>query len=248
MRLAALYDIHGNLPALEAVLDDVRASKVDHLLIGGDVCPGPMCEEALELLLGCGIPAKFIRGNGDRETLAAADGNATTGVSESYVPSMRWVAEQLSVENRKFIAAWPEKFRIDIAELGYVLFCHATPRNDTEIFTESTSDDRLRPMFEGSNARLVVCGHTHMQFDRKIGSVRVVNAGSVGMPFGEPGAYWLLLDGSVKLRRTTYDLEAAAKRIRATGYPQADDFATRHVLQRPSTEEMLAIFSRAELK
>jgi len=248
MRLAALYDIHGNLPALEAVLDDVRASKVDQLLVGGDVCPGPMCEEVLELLLGCGIPVRFIRGNGDREMLAIAEGRETTGVPDSHLPSMRWVAERLSDENRQFMATWPEKFRADIAELGYVLFCHATPRNDTEIFTASTPDDRLRPMFEGANARLVVCGHTHMQFDRKIGLIRVVNAGSVGMPFGEPGACWLLLDGSVKLRRTSYDLESAATRIRATGYPEAEEFAARHVLQRPSTEEMLAIFSRAELK
>ena len=247
MRLAALYDIHGNLPALEAVLDDVRASKVDQLLVGGDVCPGPMCEEALALLLGCGIPARFIRGNGDRETLAVADGQETA-TPESSKPSMRWVAEQLGDENRQFMATWPEKFRADIAELGYVLFCHATPRNDTEIFTASTSDDRLRPMFEGANARLVVCGHTHMQFDRKIGNMRVVNAGSVGMPFGEPGAYWLLLDGSVKLRRTSYDLEAAAKRIRATGYPQAEEFAARHVLQRPTASDMLELFSRAERK
>jgi hypothetical protein len=87
-----------------------------------------------------------------------------------------------------------------------------------------------------------------MQFDRMIGKTRVVNAGSVGMPFGAPGAYWLLLGPEVQLRHTPYDLEKAAERIRATSYPQAEDFAARNVLQPPSEKEMLQAFRKAELK
>ena len=129
-----------------------------------------------------------------------------------------------------------------------MVFCHGTPRSDTEIFTRLTSEERLLPIFEGVKVSTVICGHTHMQFDRMIGRIRVVNAGSVGMPFGEPGAHWLLLGPEVELRRTNYDLVKAAERIRATKYPQADDFATRNVLQPPSEKEMLEAFSRAELK
>jgi len=127
-----------------------------------------------------------------------------------------------------------------------VLFCHATPRNDEEIVTRLMSDDILRPIFDGV-ADLVVCGHTHMQFDRTIGGTRVVNAGSVGMPFGVPGAYWVLLGPGVELRHTRYDLPAAAARIRGTQYPGAQEFA--HDLLEPAGEDqMLEPFGPAEVK
>jgi predicted phosphodiesterase len=129
-----------------------------------------------------------------------------------------------------------------------VFFCHATPRNDTECFTRLTPEDRLAPIFEAAGAPLVVCGHTHMQFDRTIGRVRVVNAGSVGKPSGEPGAYWILLGPGVHLRRTTYDLDEAAERVRATTYPQAQDFAAQGVLRPPSEAETLEVLSQAELE
>jgi predicted phosphodiesterase len=132
--------------------------------------------------------------------------------------------------------------------LGQVLFCHSTPRSETEVFTRLTSEDRLLPIFEGLDARVVVCGHIHMQFDRMIGRTRVVNAGSVGMPFGEPGAYWLLLGPDVQLRHTFYDLAKAVERIRATSYPQAQDFAAHNVLQPPSEKEVLEAFAKTELK
>jgi diadenosine tetraphosphatase ApaH/serine/threonine PP2A family protein phosphatase len=135
-----------------------------------------------------------------------------------------------------------------VSEIGDVLFCHATPRNDTEIFTRCTPEERLAPIFSGLGVEIVVCGHTHMQFDRAIGSVRVVNAGSVGMPFGRPGAYWLLLGPDVQLRRTDFDLTAAAARVRATRYPQAEDFAANNIQQPPTEEEVLGAWSGAELR
>ncbi len=101
------------------------------------------------------------------------------------------------------------------------------PRRTNPRFTIA---DCLVPVFEGTNAALVVCGHTHMQFDRMIAGVRVVNAGSVGMPIGRPGADWLLLGPEVQLRHTAYDLEKAAARIRETAYPQAQKFAETCVL------------------
>jgi diadenosine tetraphosphatase ApaH/serine/threonine PP2A family protein phosphatase len=129
-----------------------------------------------------------------------------------------------------------------------VLFCHATPRNDSEIFTRLTPDDVLAPVFSGVAADLVVCGHTHVQFDRQVGATRVVNAGSVGMPFGEPGAYWLLLGRGVELRRTAYDLNRAADRIRATEYPHAADFAAHNVLAPPSESAMIESFEKVALR
>ena len=243
MRVAALYDIHGNLPALEAVLRDVRDAGVDHIVIGGDVLPGPMPRESLACLQALDLPVQYIQGNGDREVIAP-----TGAVPEMYRESMRWNAEQLRPEDARMLAAWPLTLRVAIDGIGDVLFCHATPRNDTEIFTRQTPDEPLLPIFGGLGVQLAVCGHTHMQFDRTIGAVRVVNAGSVGMPFGDPGAYWLLLGPRVELRRTSYDLAAAAERIRATAYPKADEFAARNVLQPPSEQEILAAFSAAELR
>jgi diadenosine tetraphosphatase ApaH/serine/threonine PP2A family protein phosphatase len=114
-----------------------------------------------------------------------------------------------------------------------------------DTFTSRTSDEHLLPIFADLDASLVVCGHTHMQFDRVVGSTRIVNAGSVGMPFGEPGAYWLLLDDGVQLRRTDYDLAAAATRIRACAYPQAEEFAAGNILQPPAAEQMLETFTAA---
>jgi diadenosine tetraphosphatase ApaH/serine/threonine PP2A family protein phosphatase len=98
------------------------------------------------------------------------------------------------------------------------------------------------------DAELVVCGHTHVQFDRRIGATRVINAGSVGMPFGRAGADWLLLGPDAELRHTDYDLEAAAARIRRTAYPQAEAFATGSVLAPPSEEAMLAALGSLEVR
>src|SRR4051794_18849150 len=242
-RVAALYDIHGNLPALEAVLRDVHDAGVDLVVVGGDVLPGPMPRECLALLQSLDVPARFIQGNGDREVVAP-----TGAVPAPYVASMRWNAAQLTGDEARLLAGWPLTVSVAVSGIGDVLFCHATPRNDTEIFTRLTPEERLLPIFGALDVPLAVCGHTHMQFDRRIGPVRVVNAGSVGMPFGEPGAYWLLLGAGVELRRTSYDLAAAAQRIRATAYPNAEEFAANNVLQPPSEQTILDAFSHAELK
>jgi predicted phosphodiesterase len=248
MRVAAIYDIHGNLPALEAVVGDIRRAEVDCVVVGGDVLPGPMPRETLAYLLGLDIPMQFIQGNGDRVVLEQRAGRESAEVPEQFREVIRWNARQVDPEHGRLLASWPGTLRLQIRELGEVLFCHATPRNDTEIFTRLTHEDRLLPVFEGLSASVIVCGHTHMQFDRIVGTTRVVNAGSVGMPFQEPGAYWLLLGPGVELRHTSYDLEEAARRIRETAYPQARDFAERNVLKPPSEKDTLEAFSRVELK
>jgi predicted phosphodiesterase len=259
MRVAALYDVHGNLPALDAVLAEVRRDGVGQIVVGGDIVPGPMPRETLARLLTLDIPVQFIHGNGELAVLAqmrATDLGAVTywgTTSGEPLPAplqdvLRWTARQLYPEDEHMLASWPKTLRLDIEALGGVLFCHGTPRSETECFTRLTPEPLLQPVFDGLDVSLVVCGHTHMSFDRRIGRVRVVNAGSVGMAFGQPGADWLLLGPDVQFRHTMYDLTGAAERIRATSYPQADEFAARYVLNPPSEADMLAAFTHASFK
>jgi predicted phosphodiesterase len=259
MRVAVLNDIHGNLPALEVVLSEVRQHDVDQIVVGGDVFPGPMPRETLEYLLGLELPVQFIYGNGELAMLAqmaATDPSEVTywGTTSGFVlpeplrEPVRWSARQLYPDYQQLLASWPMTLRLAIDGLGEVLFCHGTPRSEVEIFTRLTPEAPLLPVFEGLNVPVVVCGHTHMQFDRTIGGTRVINAGSVGMPFGDPGADWLLLGPDVRLRHTPYDLAKAAARIRATSYPQAEDFASSCILQPPTEAAMLDQFTFASFR
>jgi predicted phosphodiesterase len=259
MRIAALYDIHGNVPALEAVLADVRVARVDRVVVGGDVVPGPMPRDALALLLKLDVPVQFIHGNGELAVLAqigAADPDAvsywgtTSGepLPEPLRAVVRWTAQQVHPDYDDVLRSWPKTRALDVPGLGQLLFCHGTPRSETECFTRLTPEDRLGPVFEGVGASVVVCGHTHMHFDRIVAGVRVVNAGSVGMPFGHTGADWLLLGPDIELRHTSYDLKDAAARIRGTLYPQAVEFAEQHVLRSPSETAMLEAFTNASFQ
>jgi diadenosine tetraphosphatase ApaH/serine/threonine PP2A family protein phosphatase len=190
---------------------------------------------------------QFIQGNCEREMFVQLAGGPT-GVPPAVRGVMQWVADQLSEDQLALLESWPVGLQVEVPGLGDVLFCHATPRSDTECFTRNTPEDRLRPVFDGLDVAAVVCGHTHMQFDRVVGRMRVMNAGSVGMPFGEPGAYWLQLGPTVRFRQSSYDFARAAQRIRATEYPQAQEFAASNVLRPPSEERMLEVFDQAELR
>jgi putative phosphoesterase len=246
VRIAALYDIHGNLPALEAVLADALRLGVDYLVMGGDVVVGPMSRDVIAFLQAQGLPGQFIRGNAEQAVLDEINGREPK-VPPAIRNVLRWEAEQVGDYEYMF-DDWPRTKLIEVDSLGSVLFCHATPRDDTEIFIKSTPESVLLPLFEPLGVPLVVCGHTHMQFDRMVGTTRVVNAGSVGMPFSEPGAYWLLLGPDVELRHTPYDYEKAASRIRATQYPQAEEFAANNVLRPPTEATMLELFAGYSIK
>jgi putative phosphoesterase len=246
VRIAALYDIHGNLPALEAVLRDVGRAHVDAIVIGGDVVPGPMCNECLAALSSLSIPTHYIRGNCESAVLTLLAGDDVPGIPKSARDAMGWVGEQLSSAHKQWIAAWPLTSTLP-ASSGTILFCHATPRDDNEIFTRLTATERVAPAFANVTAAIVICGHTHMQFDRTFGALRVVNAGSVGMPFGAVGACWALINSQVELRSTPYDLDRAAERIRASAYPQAQLFANQYVLHPPSEDQMLRMYAKVEL-
>ena len=214
MRAAAIYDIHGNLPALEAVLDQIARESVDRIVVGGDVVVGPMTADVMERLLHVETPIDFIQGNAEASVLTEMAGaEHPVPFPEPIREVMRWEARELA-RFRSVMAGWPMTLRHRIDGLGDVLFCHATPRDLNEIFLESTPEGVLAPIFEAARADVVVCGHTHMPFDRTIGTVRVVNAGSVGMPFAAPGAYYVLLGPGVEPRHLHYDLHAR-RRARA---------------------------------
>ncbi len=208
MAVAALYDIHGNLPALDAVLAEVPADAT--IVVGGDVCAGgEQPSETLARLRELGARVRWVRGNADRELYPGEGGL----VPEPLVEETRG---RLSEEEIAFLHGLPETQRIDD-----VLYCHASPRNDMDIYTERTPEERLAPLFEGLDVSTVVCGHTHTQFERTVAGVRVVNAGSVGMPYEEePGAYWLL---DLERRRTPY----AGAELKATREEAVAEFTER---------------------
>jgi predicted phosphodiesterase len=221
-RVAALYDVHGNLPALEAVLAELDREPVDAIVCGGDVAAGPMPSEVLELLRE--RDAQFVRGNADREL-------------------RDWDAERLTADQLDFLRALPLTVSLDVDGLGPVLFCHATPRSDEEIVTRLTADEEVAATLEGVSELVVVCGHVHVQYDRRVGGHRVVNAGSVGLPYeGRAGAFWALLGPDVEPRETSYDLEDAVQRLRDTGYPDLDDALGSSLFEPISPDEVSRYF------
>jgi putative phosphoesterase len=237
-RVAALADIHGNLPALEAVLSELAREDVDLIVVGGDVASGPLPVETLDVLRA--LPqARFVCGNADRSLVTAFDGGQ---LSSWPGPAADWCASQLSREHRDFLASFSETIPVSVDGLGRVLFCHGSPRSDEEMMTVETPEERLQKFIGGVDAEVVVCGHTHMPFERAVGPVRVVNPGSVGMPYGNPGAFWALLGPGIEFRRTDYDLEGAATRIRQSAWPGAEEFARENVLSVASAEEAFAFF------
>lgn len=245
MRVAALADIHGNLPALEAVLAEVEREDPDLIVFCGDVASGPFPAETIDRLRQT-KRARFVRGNSDRGLMTAFDGQP---LPDMRGPFAEWCASRIRREHRDFLASFEDTVTIeDVDGAGRVLFCHASARNDTDVFLAGSPDERVRTLMRGAVADVIVCGHTHMQFDRALDRWRIVNAGSVGMPYGEPGAYWAMLAGGVELRRTDYDREAAAARIRRLEWPNADEFANKNVLNVPSVEEARSFLGKAEAR
>jgi putative phosphoesterase len=217
MRVAALYDVHANVPALQAVLADVEREGVDTVLFGGDLTWGPEPADALALVRS--LPgARFVRGNCDRE------------------PD-EWELSRLSAEDVAFLQGLPESL-----ELDGVLYCHATPRSDEEIVTPATPDEDLAEILAGVEQRTVVAGHTHMQQDRQIGGIRFVNAGSVGLPYeGELAAFWALVEaGDIQLRKTPLEVDRVADAFRRSDWPRADEFLRENVLASITREEATA--------
>lgn len=245
--VAAISDLHGNLPALEAVLREIEQIGPELIVVGGDIATGPMPRETLDAVLALGNRARLIRGNADRELVALWD-----ALARGEEPSddgmgglITWAARQVRGEQRDVLASLPQTLEVEIAGLGRTLVCHGSPRSDEEIITAISPEDRLEPMLDAQSATVVVRGHTHVQFDRVVSGRRFVNAGSVGMPYEDrPGAYWALLGPTVELRRTGYDFGVAAGLVRSTTMPGADEFARENILSPPSAADATAHFER----
>ncbi len=227
MRIAALYDVHGNMPALEAVLADVDDERVDAIVCGGDLVLGAQPAECLALMRERG--ARYVRGNCERLVLDRDDETSA------------WCDDRLDDDARAFLAALPTTVSLD-----GVCFCHGSPRADDEILTAATPDDVVAEMLADVPETTVVCGHTHHQFDRQVGRHQLVNAGSVGLPYeGDAAAFWLLLDDRrVELRRTAYDVSAAVKQLHGTGYPELGDFIRESLVHPMPRDAVIAHFER----
>jgi putative phosphoesterase len=232
VRVAAISDIHGNLPALEAVLAEIDREAVAEIVVVGDTAHGPWPAEVVDLLDERG--ALCVRGNADREVIERSD---------RYGPLAPWSADRLGERRLAIVRGWPLTVELSIDGLGDVLACHSTPSSEDPIYTRITSDEELAVIFESVEANVLVCGHTHMQFDRTLSSgLRVVNPGSVGSPYeGETGAYWAILGHDVEFRRTAYDVEACVAAIEVLGAP-LDAGMLESLVEPPDSESTTEYF------
>jgi predicted phosphodiesterase len=238
MKVAALYDVHGNLPALAAVLSDPRLADADVIVSGGDLVMGPLPAECLDLLEVEGR-VRFLTGNGDREVCELDEGS-------DLVEAARWCSERLGPERRTRVGRWPSTVELEMPGLGFVLFCHATPTSDLPILTAATPDEDVARELGDVAAAVVVCGHTHVQYDRRAGRTRIVNAGSVGMPYeGSPDARWAVLgaDGIEHLS-TPYDSVAALDVLLRTGFPLVEQWLEPALTGRITAAEATDEFER----
>jgi len=223
--LALVYDVHGNLPALEAVLADAQEAGAQRYLLGGDYCLfGAWPLEVLERLRT--LDATWLRGNGERWSADSSDSPPREPL-QSGLQACREILDPTTVSE---LADLPQSLALD-----GVLYCHASPHSDVLGFQPEASDDDAS-LLEGVHERRVVFGHTHFQFRRvSAGGVELVNAGSVGLPFDDdPRAGYALLrdDSTFELRRVAYDHHASAAALRERFGPWAETVAQRVELAR----------------
>jgi putative phosphoesterase len=221
-RVAALYDIHGNVLALEAVLKELSRFEVDVVVVGGDLACGPEPGAVLERLLSIPGDVRFLRGNTDRWIIGAYESEEMLDDETKDVAA--WCYARLSAQQRAFLSSVPDRVTLDVEGLGSTLFVHASPRSDREGIRRDAPEADIVAILQGVNENVVVCGHTHVQFDRRIADKRIVNPGSVGLPRAPKGACWALLGPDVSLFATDYDYSRAVERIRESGIPVAEHF------------------------
>lgn len=242
--VAVLSDVHGVLPALEAVLAEPDVIAAERIVVTGDLAAGPQPVAVLDRLLGLGDRVRLIRGNADRELVQLVDGGAAS-VPDPITP---WAAAQLAGRPDLVAAlrALPHPVVLEVGGFGPVLFCHGTPREDDEVVLVDSCAQRWTEVFAELDdaVRTVVCGHTHMPFVRLVDGRTVINPGSVGMPYGRTGAHWAQLrDGAVTLRRTVFDIPAARAQIVAeSSYRDVADWTDYFLNARASDFEALRVF------
>ena len=244
MRIAVLSDIHGVLPALEAVLAEPAVRSADRIVLTGDHASGPQPVETLDALVALGDRAIWVRGNADRELVGLRTGVAVD-IPDPVTP---WAAEQLRPDQVTLLGSLPLTVTLDLGRFGTTVFCHATPRDDVEVVLVDSRPARWAEVYStvDESVSTVVCGHTHMPFVRLVDRRLVVNPGSVGMPYGGAGAHGALLDtddGGVTMRVSRFDVDAACARLVAeSGYPNVAEFADYFVRSKASDMDALRVF------
>jgi predicted phosphodiesterase len=219
-RVAVLSDVHANVPALAAVLAEPDVVGAQLVVFCGDLTWGAEPGHTIDLVTALGERAVFIRGNAERYLRQLADGSRV-----AQRPREEWMLAQHPPAALDFLAGFGFNAVVEVDGLGPVRFCHGSPRSDHELVTPDTAEERFVALAAGVDERVIVTGHTHLQFDRRVAGRRSVNPGSVGLPYheGVPGtAYWAVLGPDVALRRTRYDVEETIARSGRTGDPSAD--------------------------
>jgi putative phosphoesterase len=231
MRIAALFDIHGNLPALEAVINSLASEQIDAVVVGGDTAWGPQTGECLDRLAALPQELHWVIGNCDREVLDTRAG----GVPASEM--VQFTAEHLTDRHFDLLRRSQPTVTLSTSDEEPLLFCHGSPRADTDVITRISPAARVLPMLVGTNG-IVIGGHTHQQFDRTFDGRRFLNGGSVGLPYeGEPDAYWLLIGDDFEMRQTSYNADEAIDAMRATGFPSFDPIFGDALIAPVSPEE-----------
>jgi predicted phosphodiesterase len=227
VRVATLADVHGNAPALAAVLEEVERESPDLVVFCGDLTWGSLPQETLALVRGLRIPARFVRGNADRMVGVETEGRGL------------WMTAQHTAEDLAFLTGFEPTVSVDVDGLGPTCFSHGSPRSDEELVTERTPPERVREFMNGVSEQVVVTAHTHVSYDRRVDDIRLLNPGSVGLPYeGRPGAFWALLGPDVEFRRTDYDFEETVELMRATDDPRAE-VVVEMMLNPPSRQEAI---------
>jgi putative phosphoesterase len=241
--VAVLSDIHGVLPALDAVLAEPAIQAADRIVLTGDIASGPQPAQVLDRLLGLGDRVIWVRGNADRELVELARGQLTAGPDAIS----GWAAKQLTADHVDWLARLPSTVSLDVGGFGAVVFCHATPRDDSEVVVVDSRLERWSEVLADlpDQVRTVVCGHTHMPFTRLANTRQIINPGSVGMPYGRQGAHWAVLDrGTVEMRRTSYDPAAACAGIAASSsFPDVAGWTDYFLHARATDADALAIMA-----
>jgi predicted phosphodiesterase len=213
VRVAALADVHGNAPALEAVLADVAAERPDLIVFCGDLTWGPLPVETYELVRG--LNALYVRGNMERALF-----------EDHTSEEARWIVDRHGPELLEFARGFATHHVVEVDGIGPTRFVHGSPRSDEECVTVETPVERVREFLDGVPEHALVTAHVHVSYTRELDGVRLLSPGSVGLPYeGPTGARWALLGPGIELRRTEYDVEAALDRMAAAGLPGWDEYA-----------------------
>ena len=233
VRIALISDIHGNLPALDAVLDDLKRQELDRVICLGDICFGPQAHECLERVRALECPV--ILGNWDSWSI---DGfpPAENPVGTKLYEIGAWWAKLLTEDDRAFVRTFAPTLEVPLGNGSRMLCFHGSPRSFSDWIFATTPDDELEDEFSGIDATVLAGGHTHLQMLRRFGESMIVNPGSVGQPFSQwwPReiriAHWaeygivdLTSDEQVafELRRVPFDLEALLTLLAESGMPHA---------------------------